>query len=292
MEFRLSRIALGLWRAREWNFSTKELENLIIQSIELGITTFDHADIYGEYACEELFGNVLKENPSLRNKMQIVTKCGIKITSPKFPEHTMHIYDTTKNHIIKSAERSLKNLSTDYLDVLLIHRLDPLMNADEVANAFYHLKKEGKVNHFGVSNFLQQQFSLLQSRLDFLLVTNQIEVSVLCHEHFDNGNIDFLQEHKITPMVWSPFAGGRIFSDQSEQANRVRNVLYELGEKYNAGIDAIATAWLLVHPVNFVVVLGTGKIDRIKSAMKGIDIKLSREDWFKLWIAAKGYDIP
>lgn len=292
MEFRLSRIALGLWRAREWNFSTKELENLITQSIELGITTFDHADIYGEYACEELFGNVLKENPSLRNKMQIVTKCGIKITSPKFPEHTMHIYDTTKDHIIKSAERSLKNLSTDYLDVLLIHRLDPLMNADEVASALNDLNKSGKVLNFGVSNFFQQQFSLLQSRLDFPLVTNQIEVSALCHEHFDNGNIDFLQERRIPPMVWSPFAGGRIFFENSERANRVRNVLFEIAYRYQVEIDAIATAWLLVHPVNFVVVLGTGKIDRIKSAMKGLNIKLTREDWFKIWIAAKGQDIP
>lgn len=292
MEFNLSRITLGFWRALEWKYSTKEIENLINSSIELGITTFDHADIYGHYECEALFGNVLKENHSLRNKMQIVTKCGIKITSPKFPEHTMHIYDTRKEHIIKSAENSLKNLATDYIDVLLIHRPDPLMNADETAEAFHQLNKSGKVLNFGVSNFLPHQFKLLQSRFDLPLVTNQIEISVLCHEHFNNSNIDFLQEHKITPMVWSPFAGGRIFSEQSEQANRVRNVLSEIADKYNTGIDAIATAWLLVHPVNFIVVLGTGKIDRIKSAMNGLEIKLSHEDWFKIWTAAKGHDIP
>ncbi len=292
MKFNLSRISLGLWRAREWNYSTQQLRDLITQSLELGITTFDHADIYGGYECESLFGNVLKEDPSIRNKMQIVTKCGIKLISQKFPEHQLHCYDTSQAHIIKSAESSLQNLSTDYIDLLLIHRPDPFMNADETAEAFYNLKNSGKVLHFGVSNFLPNQFHLLQSRLDFPLITNQIEVSVLSTEHFDNGNIDFLQERKIIPMVWSPFAGGKIFWENSEQANRVRNVLNEIANKYQVGIETVATAWLLVHPVNFIVVLGSGKIDRIKSAFKGLEIKLTREEWFKIWVASKGYDVP
>jgi predicted oxidoreductase len=239
-----------------------------------------------------LFGNVLRENPSLRKKIQVVTKCGIKLISQKFPEHKLHCYDTSKAHIIKSAENSLRNLSTDYIDLLLIHRPDPLMRADDTAEAFYDLKKSGKVLHFGVSNFLPTQFNLLQSRLDFPLITNQIEVSVLNTDHFDNGNIDFLQEKRISPMVWSPFAGGRIFWENSEQANRVRNALNEIANKYQVGIDAAATAWLLVHPVNFIVVLGSGKIDRIKSALKGLEIKLTREEWFKIWIASKGHDVP
>jgi len=292
MAFNLSRISLGLWRAREWNYSTRQLGTLITQSLELGITTFDHADIYGDYECENLFGYALRENPSLRNKMQIITKCGIKLVSQKFPEHQTHCYDTSKEHIIKSAENSLKNLSTDYIDLLLIHRPDPFMNADDTAEAFYDLKKSGKVLRFGVSNFLPNQFSLLQSRLDFPLVTNQIEVSVLNTEHFDNGNIDFLQEKRISPMIWSPFAGGRMFWENSEQANRVRNVLNEIADKYQVGIDAVATAWLLIHPVNFFVVLGSGKIDRIKSAYRGLEIKLTREEWFKIWVASKGYDVP
>ncbi len=239
-----------------------------------------------------MFGNVLRENPSLRKKIQVVTKCGIKLISQKFPEHKLHCYDTSKAHIIKSAENSLRNLSTDYIDLLLIHRPDPLMRADDTAEAFYDLKKSGKVLHFGVSNFLPTQFNLLQSRLDFPLITNQIEVSVLNTDHFDNGNIDFLQEKRISPMVWSPFAGGRIFWENSEQANRVRNALNEIANKYQVGIDAAATAWLLVHPVNFIVVLGSGKIDRIKSALKGLEIKLTREEWFKIWIASKGHDVP
>ncbi len=292
MELNLSRLALGLWRAKEWKYSTQQLYNLVTQSLELGITSFDHADIYGGYECENIFGNVLKETPSLRQKMQIVTKCGIKLASPKFPDHTMHCYDTTKSHIIKSVERSLQNLNTDYIDLLLIHRPDPLMNADKAAEAFYELKKSGKVLHFGVSNFLPHQFSLLQSRLDFPLSTNQIEVSVLSTEHFDNGNVDYLYERRVSPMVWSPFAGGKVFWENSEQAIRVRNVLNEIAHNHQVGIDAVAAAWLLVHPVNFIVVLGSGKIERVKSAVKGLEIILTREEWFRIWVASKGNDIP
>lgn len=292
MEFKMSRFSLGFWRAKEWNYNSEQFYELMSQSLELGITTIDHADIYGQYSCEDIFGNILKEHSSLRQKIEIVTKCGIKFANKRYPEFSIHSYDTSKQHIIWSAENSLRNMSTDYLDVLLIHRPDPLMNADEVAEAMTELKQSGKVLHFGVSNFLPHHFSLLQSRLDFPLVTNQIEASVLCTEHFDNGNTDFLQEKRIAPMVWSPFAGGRIFSDNSEQAIRVRNILLELAYKYQVDIDAIAAAWLLVHPVNFVIVLGTGKIERIKAAMKGLNVNLTREEWFKIWVASHGHDIP
>ena len=292
MEFKSSRMALGLWRLREWNYSSTSLVDLVEQSLDLGIDTFDHADIYGDYECEALFGNILKENSSLRAKMKIVTKCGIKLVSKNRPDHSIKFYDTSKKHIITSVENSLKNLKTDYVDLLLVHRPDPFMNADETAETFYELKKSGKVLHFGVSNFLPYQFSLLQSRLNFSLSTNQIEVSVLNLEHFENGNIDFLQEKKVVPMVWSPFAGGRIFRENNERVDRVRNVLHEVAHKYQVGIDAVAASWLWVHPVNFSVVLGTGKIERIKSAMKGLEISLSREEWFKIWTASKGQEVP
>lgn len=288
----MSRFSLGFWRAKEWNYNSQQFHQLINEALELGITTIDHADIYGQYSCENIFGNILKENPSLRTKVQIVSKCGIKFANKRYPEFTDHIYDTSKIHILWSVDNSLSNMNTDYLDVLLIHRPDPLMNADEVADAIYELKKSGKVLNFGVSNFLPYQFNLLQSRLDFPLVTNQIETSVLYTEHFDNGNIDFLQEKRISPMVWSPFAGGRIFHENNEKANRVRNVLFEIAYKYQVEIDAVAAAWLLVHPVNFIIVLGTGKIERIQSAMKGLNVNLTREEWFKIWVATHGHDIP
>lgn len=288
----MSRFSLGFWRAKEWNFSSQQFHDLVNQSLDLGITTIDHADIYGQYSCEDIFGNILKEDPSLRQKIQLVTKCGIKFANKRYPEFLIHSYDTSKTHILWSAENSLRNMNTDYLDVLLIHRPDPLMNADEVAEAMYELKKSGKVLNFGVSNFLPHQFNLLQSRLDFPLVTNQIEASVLCTEHFESGNIDFLQEKRIPPMVWSPFAGGRIFNENSEKANRVRNVMFEIAYKYQVEIDAVAAAWLLVHPVNFIIVLGTGKVERIKAAIKGLEVNLTREEWFKIWVASQGHDIP
>ncbi len=292
MEFKMSRFSLGFWRAKEWNYNSQQFHQLINEALELGITTIDHADIYGQYSCENIFGNILKENPSLRTKFQLVSKCGIKFANKRYPEFTDHIYDTSKTHILWSVDNSLSNMNTDYLDVLLIHRPDPLMNADEVADAIYELKKSGKVLNFGVSNFLPHQFNLLQSRLDFPLVTNQIEASVLYTEHFVSGNIDFLQEKRITPMVWSPFAGGKIFYENNEKANRVRNVLFEIAYKYQVEIDAVAAAWLLVHPVNFIIVLGTGKIERIQSAMKGLNVNLTREEWFKIWVASHGHDIP
>ena len=293
MAIKLSKVALGLWRARKWNYSTSELANLISNAIDLGITTFDHADIYGDYECETLFGEVLKSNSGLRNKMEIVTKCGIKMMSPKFPDRAIGHYDTSKEHIISSVEKSLLNLKTDRIDLLLIHRPDPLMNADETAEAFTELKNSGKVLEFGVSNFLPHHFTLLQSRLSFPLITNQIEVSVLNHEHFDNGNIDFLQEKKIRPMVWSPFAGGRLFTDGSEKVQRTRSMLSELQNKYGASsIESIAAAWLFVHPVNFIVVLGTGNIGRIKLALEGLSIKLKKEDWFRIWVASRGQNVP
>jgi len=293
MEFTLSRIALGLWRLKEWNYSNKELEMLVNQTLELGITTYDHADIYGNYECEKLFGNIVKLNSALRSKIQLVTKCGIKPVSSKYPERKIGHYDTSREHILNSVNNSLMNLSTDYIDLLLIHRPSPIINADEVACVFEELKKSGKVLNFGVSNFLPQQFTLLQSRLNFQLVTNQIEVSILHHEHFDNGSIDFLQEKKVTPLVWSPFARGKIFTDNDEKTSRVRNLLYELTSKYTgSSLESICTAWLLIHPVKFCVILGSGKIDRIKAALKGLEINLTNEDWFRIWVTSRGQNVP
>lgn len=293
MSLNFSRTALGLWRLKSWGYTTDELEVLINQCIDFGITTFDHADIYGDYECESLFGNVLSKNPALRSKMQIVTKCGIKPISSKYPDRKINYYDTGKNHIIDSVNKSLRNLKTNYIDLLLIHRPDPFMNPDEVAEAFSELKHSGKVLEFGVSNFLPAQFRLLQSRLNFPLITNQIEVSVLNHEHFDNGNIDYLHEKRIKPMVWSPLAGGKLFNDYSDRTNQVRSLLNELAGNYGApSIDSIAASWLFVHPVNFIVIIGSGKIERIKNVLYGEKINLSREDWFRIWTTARGQGVP
>lgn len=260
--------------------------------VDLGITTFDNADIYGDYMCEELFGNAIELDKGIREKIQIVTKSGIRLKSENRTENNIKYYDTSKTHIVNSVANSLKMMKTNYIDLLLIHRPDFLMNADETAEAFTSLKKEGKVLHFGVSNFLPHQFDLLQSRLDFPLATNQIEVSAAYLEMFENGVVDHLQKLKVAPMVWSPFAGGRLFTEDSERMNRVRTVLENLAGEFNTSIDVIALAWLLNHPVNFLPILGTGKLDRIKTAVHAEDIELTPEQWYMVWTASRGEDVP
>lgn len=288
-----SRIALGMWRLNDWNMNTTDLVRFIEMALELGFTTFDHADIYGLYTVEEMFGKALKAKPGLRNKMEIVTKCGIKLVSENRPENTFHAYDTSRNHILKSVETSLRNLNTDYLDVLLIHRPDPLMDADEVAAAFNHLRKSGKVRHFGVSNFLPFQFELLQSRLDFPLVTNQVEASVLHMEPFHDGTLDQCQQLRISPMAWSPLGGGKLFTENENQENRLRDELYKIGEELDgAAIDQVALAWLLKHPSGIIPVLGTGNTDRIRGAAGALDLQLSRDQWFRIWTASAGEEVP
>ena len=224
--------------------------------------------------------------------MEIVTKTGIVFKSNNRPEHDGHYYNTTFDHIVKSAERSLQNFGTDYIDVLLIHRPDPFMDPEDVARAFNQLKSEGKVNYFGVSNFTQNDFTLLQSYLDFDLVTNQIEASVLKYDNFENGTIKFLQEKRINPMIWSPLAGGEIFTSQSESAIRVRNVLTEIARKHNTeNISEIAYAWLLAHPAKLIPIVGSGKINRISEAVNALNIKLTRADWFAILDALVGHEV-
>ncbi len=289
----LSRIAQGLWRLKDWNKSRRQTRELIDCCLQLGITTFDHADIYGDYACESLFGEALAESSVHRADIELVTKCGIKLVSQSRPENSIQHYDTSASHIIASVENSLKNLRTDYIDLLLIHRPDPLMNAAEVAEAFERLRESGKVLHFGVSNFLPSQFELLSSQMDVPLATNQVEFSVLNMEAQDNGTLDMCQRLGISPMAWSPLGGGRLFKGRTEQIVRVRRVLKDIAGELNAeSIDQVALAWILMHPADFVVVLGTGKLDRIKDAVQAEEITLSRQQWFAIWRASVGHEVP
>lgn len=200
-----SRIVHGLWRLADWKFSDEELIALIEQCIEQGITTFDHADIYGSYTCESLFGRALEIKPGLRRKMEIVTKCGIVLESPNRPEHKSHHYNTGKEHIIASVEKSLQNLKTDYIDTLLIHRPDPFMDPEEVADAFATLKNDGKVRHFGVSNFKSHHFTMLQSYLEMDLITNQIELSAFQLENFEDGTLNLCLEKELLRWPGPPW---------------------------------------------------------------------------------------
>ncbi|HUU16404.1 MAG TPA: aldo/keto reductase [Sedimentisphaerales bacterium] len=288
-----SRMTHGLWRLKDWDKSPVEIQEMIHSCLQLGITTFDHADIYGDYNCESLFGAALAESSVRRANIELVTKCGIKLVSKNRPETSIKHYDTSVSHILDSVEKSLKNLRTDYVDLLLIHRPDPLMNAEEVGEAFSRLKESGKVLHFGVSNFLPSQFKLLSSQTDVPLVTNQIEFSVLNMEAQDNGIMDMCQRLRISPMAWSPLGGGTLFHENTERIVRLRQVLKDIEDELGAiSIDQVALAWILNHPADFVVILGTGNLDRIRRAVEAEQIKLSREQWFMIWRASMDREVP
>ena len=289
----LSRIIHGYWRLRDWNLSDQELLKLIDQVLELGITSFDHADIYGNYTCEKYFGRALALKPELRDQMQLISKCGIKLNTEVNPALDVKIYDYSSDYIIKQAEASLKNLGTDHLDLLLLHRPAPFFNPEEAAQAFDRLKQSGKVLNFGVSNFTPMQFETLQSYLDIPLATNQVEISVACLEHFENENIEFFLKHKIKPMVWSPLAGGALFNPKTEKDHRLNFVLKEIAAALEVdSIDKVMYAWLLKHPVGALPIVGSQHIKRIESAVESLNIEMSLEQWYKIWIASKGEDLP
>jgi predicted oxidoreductase len=278
----LSRIVAGAMR---WHtVSSDILDRLIHTSLDQNITSFDHADIYGDHNNEEIFGNMLRKNPSLRHKMQLVTKCGIKFNSMKRPATWVKHYDTTSEHIIWSAENSLKMLGTDHVELLLIHRPDPLMNPHEVADAFSLLRKEGKVLHFGVSNFTSAQFRMLQKHVPFPLVTNQLEISLSRIDPLFNGDLDTLMEFDARPMAWSPLGG-------LNQLPVDERALFSKAAKYNASYGQLWLAWLLKHPSIIFPVLGTTKPERIIEGAKSIQYNLDRQDWFDMLKWATGKDV-
>jgi predicted oxidoreductase len=283
----------GYWRLADWGMSTRQLIDFIEAHIDLGITTVDHADIYGDYRCEALFGEAMQQAPHLRNQLKLVTKCGIALVSTNYPDRIVNHYNTTPEHIRQSVENSLRLLSTDHIDLLLIHRPDHLMDADAVAEAFNAIQKSGKVGQFGVSNFTPMQYDLLQSRLDTPLHTNQIEINPLSLGVFQDGSLEHLQLHGVRPMAWSPLAGGRILHEQSTQAQRVRatlaTVAHELGD---FSLSQMVYAWIRQLPVNPMVVIGSGKTARIAEALASKDIQLSPEQWYRIWVAATGTNVP
>jgi len=278
-----SRIIAGAWR---WNaVSSEAIERLIQTALDAGIDTFDHADIYGDYSNEKLFGDVLKKNPSLLKRMKLISKCGIKLLSQKKQEHRVKHYDTSKEHIIASAENSLTLLGADHLDLLLIHRPDPLMNAAEVADAFSLLKQQGKVLYFGVSNFTPAQFDLLQSNLPFPLVTNQIEISLFQPQPLFDGSIDHLYKLRTSAMAWSPLGGGK------QMQGEVMQKLQQLRGKYEATESQLLYAWLLKHPSIIFPVIGTTRPERIIESSKALDVDLDRQDWFEMLKAVTSKEV-
>jgi predicted oxidoreductase len=295
----LSRLVFGAWRLlNQPETSTPQaISGLITAALEAGITTFDHADIYGNYEVESRFGEALKKIPGARGKLQIVTKTGIRLKSSARPSHRIKSYDLSATHIRSSVENSLVHLGVDTIDVLLLHRPDWLLHPDEVANTFEALLKEGKCRSFGVSNFTPSQFDMLQSRLSFPLVTHQIELSPFHMAPLNNGVIDQCVTRRIAPMAWSPLGGGRLFDASNEQATRMTSVMQDILHRRQdlpkaAGIDHVAYAWLLAHPAGILPVLGSSKVERIASSWIAEAIQLTREEWYEIWQAAEGRAVP
>ena len=289
----LSRIVHGQMRINDWKMSGHELLRLMEELIDLGVTTFDHADIYGNYSCEARLGEVLSLKKNLRERIEIITKCGIKLKSDKYPDRKIKYYDYGYEHIVTSVNNSLTNIGTDHIDLLLLHRPAPFFDPEAVAKAFSILKKEGKVLHFGVSNFTPGQFEMLNSFTEERLVTNQVEISPYCLEHFENGNFDFFLKEKIKPMAWSPLAGGRFLNPRDEKGSRIMQALTEVAEELNVPmIDKVIYAWLLKHPASIIPVVGSGKTERIKYAVEALNVDMTLEQWYRIFIASKGKDLP
>ena len=281
---------IGCMRWGVWgeNFSTAQYDTIINQCLEIGLTEFDHADIYGHYTTESDFGNALKNNSSLRGKMQLITKTGIQMLTPNRPQHAIKSYNTSAKHIKESVETSLKNLHTDYIDTLLIHRPDILLNPIEVAECIASLKKEGKIKNFGVSNFTNSQVELLAKHTS--IEHHQVEISVTNLCSFNDGTLDQCQLKNISAQAWSPWGNG-LFTDKTEKNIRILSTAEKLANQYETGVNEILLAFLYAHPASIVPVIGTTQFERIKQAKTAMQINLAREDFYKLWCASTGTEV-
>lgn len=274
----------GSWGKKLGN---QEMIRLMNHCVENEITTFDHADIYGGYTTEEAFGNALSKSEIKRKDIQLVSKCGIQYLAESRNNKVKH-YDYSKEYIIWSVENSLKNLKTEYLDALLLHRPSPLMQPQEIMEAVAKLAQEGKINDFGVSNFTPSQMDLISSEVPVTI--NQIEFSLTQFDAMNDGTLNYLQKSKITPMAWSPL--GCVFKEDTEQTRRIHKQLGDLMDKYNATEDQLLLAWVIKHPSNIHPVIGTTNFNRIADANGAIKIDMDIEDWFLILVASQGHKVP
>ncbi len=285
----LSRIVAGMWRMNEWQLTPQQRVAFIEQCLALGVSSFDHADIYGGYGVEAVFGEALALQPSLRARMQLVSKCGIKLVNEARPQHRIQHYDTSASHIVASAENSLRQLGTDHLDLLLIHRPDPLMDFDQIAGAFEQLRQAGKVLHFGVSNFSRHQFECLNRRIP--LATNQVEFSPLCVAPLFDQTFDGLQDLGVAPMIWSPLAGGRLFSRDDADGSRVRAAIQQVADELQRPFGSVVFAWIMQLPSRPLPLTGSGRIQAVAEAVEATQFSLSRSQWFEILRAARGHEV-
>ena len=286
----LSRLIYGMWRlGDDENTSTDYVQAKIESCLAQGITTMDQADIYGGYEAEEIFGNALRKAPHLREQIEIVTKCDIIAPVGRHTAARVKYYDTGRAHITSSVEASLSLMGIEQIDLLLIHRPDPFMDHHETGAVLDEVVKSGKVKSVGVSNFKRHDWTLLQSAMTTKLATNQIEMSIIANEAFTNGDLAYLQEFGISPMAWSPLAGGALFAPEHAD---LREFMTEIAKAHNVDISAVAVAWLLAHPANIMPVMGTNNLERIGRISDALKVEMSRQDWFALYEKANGAEVP
>ncbi len=280
----------GLWQMHTWGQDVAARVRWIEQVLDLGIGAFDHADIYGGYTVEALFGEALAAAPGLRQRLQVVTKCGIRLVHPSQPGVVVKHYDSSAGHIRASVQRSLQALRTDRIDLLLIHRPDWLAHPDEIAEAFMRLRQAGEVLAFGASNHTAAQFEALHRRVP--LATNQVECSPLRMQALADGTLAQAADLGLPPMIWSPLAQGRLFSAQDEQAVRVRAALAGIAAAHGCSQATAALAWVMRHPSRPVPITGSGRIEALAEALAATRIALSRQEWTAVWRASMGHDVP
>ena len=284
-----SRLVYGMWRiGDDTDTSSMHVQAKIEACLAQGITTMDQADIYGGYTAEAILGNALKASPGLRDKLEIVTKCDIVAPAGRHATARVKHYDTSAAHITASVEASLRDMGTDHVDLLLIHRPDPLIDPDETGPALDALVASGKVLAVGVSNFRPWDFSLLQSSMENNLVTNQIEMSLLATDTFVNGDLAYLQERMVPPMAWSPLGGGRLMDGSKPE---LLAALKRIGSEHGVDETAVAVAWLLRHPATILPVMGTNSLDRIAKIADAIKMEMDRQTWFELYTLAIGREV-
>ncbi|MFT5857492.1 MAG: putative oxidoreductase [Verrucomicrobiales bacterium] len=292
---KISALVYGTWRILDQPTppTTAELTARFEACLALGITTLDTAEIYAGYSVESAIGKVFTDQPALRDRMEVITKCGIDIPSDEKVFARLPHYNASAKNLIACAEKSLRLLEVDVLDVFLVHRPDWLTSADETASGLTQLIEQGKIRHAGVSNYTPAQFELLQSRMEKPLVTNQVELSLLAMDALYDGTLAQAEQLRRRPMAWSPLAGSRLFDPEDAAAKRITTCMDGIRAKYHGADNAaLAFAWIMAHPSKPIPVIGTNQIERIRSTAEATAIKLERQDWYALWEAAKGHSVP
>lgn len=280
----------GFYRWNGNDISEKKMESIVNLCLELGINGFDHADTYGGYTCEEMFGAIIKRNSIKRENIVLFTKCGINIPHPNRPDYRVKHYDTSKEHIINSLENSLRKLRTDYIDVFLLNQLDPLSNLEETALALEKLKESGKIKNVGIVNFSVFQHQLLSSYLRIPIVTNYIELNLLNTVAFDNGQVDYIKQKYMRPLATSPLAEGKIANSIEKIPLALRAKLEEFAMKYNSHFESVAIAWLV--KLGALPLIGTTDEQRIRNIAAAFKINLDRQDWYELYAISRGESQP